>query len=231
MDGLFDPSKTGLGNNTVVYTYTDINGCTNTASQVARVGTLIFMTGLGPLYCADGADVPFTYNLWMDAATDGISSAPVAGAVTDSDDGSLNATFHPTLAGSGNHTVTYTFTDEIGCINTVSQNVNVSLPVNANFSGLNAALAYCEGATNVTLTGNYAPGGTFTGPGGCITDNGNGTATFKPSVLAVGGPYTISYSYTNPSGCTILNRKMFYTRATYGIVSRSGTICSVLQKL
>jgi len=53
---------------------------------------------------------------------------------------------------------------------------------------------YCQNDAIVNLTGNYAPEGTFSGPG--ITDNGNGTATFDPSAAGSGG--TINYEiYTN----------------------------------
>ncbi|MEI7726069.1 MAG: hypothetical protein WCK09_13255 [Bacteroidota bacterium] len=46
----------------------------------------------------------------------------------------------------------------------------------------------------VTLTGSPA-GGTFSGPG--VSGN-----TFTASVAGIGGPYTISYSYTNENGCS-----------------------------
>jgi trimeric autotransporter adhesin len=67
-----------------------------------------------------------------------------------------------------------------------------------SFSGL--APAYCQTSGAVTLTGNQAPNGSFSGPG--ITDNGNGTASFNPSVAGVGGPYTVTYSYTDINVCS-----------------------------
>ena len=99
------------------------------------------------------------------------------------------------------YTITYTYTDDLTCVNRIDHFVQV-LPVPvAQFSGLNAVLQYCEGAADVTLTGN-PPNGTFSGPAGSIVNTGGGIATFKPSALSVGGPYPITYSFTNTSGCT-----------------------------
>ena len=77
-----------------------------------------------------------------------------------------------------------------------SGRIPVNVTVNANptvtFSGLNSS--YQSNAAPVTLTGNPT-GGTFSGPG----INGN---QFSPATAGVGGPYTITYSYTNGQGCT-----------------------------
>jgi hypothetical protein len=61
-----------------------------------------------------------------------------------------------------------------------------------SFSGL--ASSYSVAAASVTLTGSPA-GGTFSGPG--ISGS-----TFTPATAGVGGPYTITYSYTNANGCS-----------------------------
>ncbi len=61
-----------------------------------------------------------------------------------------------------------------------------------SFSGLNSD--YCIDATSVTLTGSPA-GGTFTGTG--ITGN-----DFDPAIAGAGGPYDITYTYTDINSCT-----------------------------
>lgn len=66
-----------------------------------------------------------------------------------------------------------------------------------DFTGLQTA--YCKDDQAITLTGNYAPLGTFSGPG--ITDNGNGTATFNPTQAANGG--TITYAYSPSAWTTV----------------------------
>lgn len=69
---------------------------------------------------------------------------------------------------------------------TVNPNPTVSL------SGLNAS--YLNTDATVTLTGTPS-GGTFSGSGVSGT-------TFDPAVAGVGGPYTVSYSYTDGNGCS-----------------------------
>ena len=71
-------------------------------------------------------------------------------------------------------------------------------PLIVNFTGL--AAAYCVNAANSLLTGSMAPYGNFYGSG--ITANGNGTAFFSPAVTGVGGPFAITYTYTDAYGNT-----------------------------
>lgn len=90
-------------------------------------------------------------------------------------------------------TYTYTFTDGNGCTNTSSAaNITTFNLPSVSFSGL--AGSYNVSAPAATLTGSPA-GGTFSGPG--ISGN-----TFTPSVAGIGGPYTITYTYTDGNGCT-----------------------------
>ncbi|WP_131811141.1 SprB repeat-containing protein, partial [Aequorivita soesokkakensis] len=57
----------------------------------------------------------------------------------------------------------------------------------------------CDNVSPITLTGTPTnSNGTWSGPG--VTDNGNGTATFNPAGLF--GSNTVTYSYTNGSGCS-----------------------------
>ncbi len=72
--------------------------------------------------------------------------------------------------------------------------VTVSVSGNpvVSFSGLSSQYFNTDAA--VTLSGTPA-GGTFSGTG----INGN---TFDPAVAGVGGPYTITYNYTDVNGCS-----------------------------
>lgn len=90
-------------------------------------------------------------------------------------------------------TFTYTITTVDGCSSTslpASITVN-SLPT-VSFSGL--ASTYNVTASAATLTGSPS-GGTFSGNG--ISGN-----TFNPATAGVGGPYTITYSYTDGNSCS-----------------------------
>lgn len=87
---------------------------------------------------------------------------------------------------------TVTATETSGqCDTALTVNVVVNpLPV-VQISGLNGT--YEVNAPAVTLSGTPA-GGTFSGPG--VTGN-----MFSPAAAGVGGPYVISYTYTDANGC------------------------------
>jgi PKD domain-containing protein/concanavalin A-like lectin/glucanase superfamily protein/type IX secretion system substrate protein len=96
-----------------------------------------------------------------------------------------------TATGTGNYTVVVT--DIYNCSNTSSQlTVTVNPLPSVSFSGL--AASYNVTSPPATLTGSPA-GGTFSGPG--ISGN-----SFNPAVAGAGGPYTITYSYTDGNGCS-----------------------------
>lgn len=201
--GSFNPANSGLGLHDVVYTYITAAGCLNADTQTVRVGTMLYLNGLSSAYCTNTTDIPFTYTPFNNPnlAGNGVSGL----GVTDLGGGA--GTFNPSVAGTGTHNVKYIFTDDIGCVNTVNYPLVVTLNPVVDFTGFNATLQYCQNASNITLTGNYAPSGNFIGPPGSYTDNGNGTATVYPSMLLVGGPYAFTYSYTNAAGCTDFETK------------------------
>jgi len=188
VDGLgnFNPSVAGAGTHDIVYTYTDGNGCTNTDTSTQTVNDLPVVT-LGVLdpVCVD--ETPF--DLTQGSPSGGDYSGP---GITTSPE------FDPSVAGTGTHTITYTYTDGNNCTNTDNENITVNPLPNVNFIGL--AADYCEDHVPVTLTGNQAPNGSFSGTG--ITDNADGTASFDPAVPAPDGTYDITYTYTNANGCT-----------------------------
>lgn len=182
----FNPSAAGVGGPyTITYTYTNGNGCTNTQSQTVTVNALpnVSFSGLASEYCINS---PFA----------ALTGSPSGGTFTGP--GASGNNFFPSLAGAGTHIITYTYTDGNGCTNSTTKTVIVHpLPV-ISFLGL--ATAYCVDHAAITLTGSQAPLGSFSGAG--ITDNGNGTASFDPSTAGAGGPYTITYSFTDANGCS-----------------------------
>jgi hypothetical protein len=100
--------------------------------------------------------------------------------------------FNPTLAGAGNHYLTYTFTDANSCTNSDSTIQDVfALPI-VQMSGL--ANYYCQNDTNITLVGTPT-GGTFIGTG--ITSNNE----FSPTLAGL-GYHSIVYTYTDINSCT-----------------------------
>ena len=182
---VFDPLTAGVGAHTIGYAYTDANGCTNSMARNVTINALPFVSfsGLSVSYCINASAVTLTGN----HETGSVFTGP---GITNTGNGT--AVFDPATAGAGLHTIGYAYTDINGCTNNTSQIVTVNaLPV-VGFAGL--ANSYCIDAFPATLTGLPA-GGTFSGPG----INGN---IFTPAMAGTGGPYTITYSYTDPNGCT-----------------------------
>ena len=88
-------------------------------------------------------------------------------------------------------TYTYTYTDGNGCTATSAPATITVNPLPTVSFTLASTYPY---SAPVTLTGSPA-GGTFSGTG--VTGN-----TFSPSTAGVGGPYTITYNYTDGNGCS-----------------------------
>ncbi|NVO19855.1 MAG: T9SS type A sorting domain-containing protein [Bacteroidetes bacterium] len=177
----FNPATAGVGGPySITYSYTNGNSCLNSSIQTTAVNALpiVSFTGLSASYCANAAAVTLT-------------GSPAGG--TFSGPGISGNSFNPSTAGAGGpYTITYTYMDGNSCLNSSTHNVTVNpLPV-VSFTGL--AASYCVYANSVTLTGSPA-GGTFSGPG--ISGN-----LFNPAAAGVGGPYSITYSFTNGNGCS-----------------------------
>ena len=170
----FVPYLAAVGINVVTYTYTDVNGCTNSESQNVTVTGLpiVSFSGLVGPYCENNS-TPIT-----------LTGFPSGG--TFSGTGISGNTFIPSLAGPGYFQITYTYQDANICTNASTQSVLVSALPLITFSGL--ASSYCIDSPNATLTG-FPSGGTFSGPG--ITGN-----VFSPSAAGT-GIKTITYIFTN----------------------------------
>ncbi|MEX0812806.1 MAG: PKD domain-containing protein [Chitinophagales bacterium] len=126
----FIPSNANIGTNTITYTYDDGSGCVDDESvdiEVVDLPTVSF-SGLNGPYCAD------------DASAVALTGQPAGG--TFSGPGISGTDFIPEDAGTGNHTISYEFTDGNGCSNTEDNTVEVvDLP---NVSAGNDAFI-CDG--------------------------------------------------------------------------------------
>jgi hypothetical protein len=126
--------------------------------------------------------------------------------------------------GANSTTYTYTYTNGNGCTNTsTAANVTVNALPSVSFTGL--ATSYPVSASAVTLTGSPS-GGNFSGPG--ISGN-----TFTPSVAGVGGPYVISYAYTDGNSCsnttsqttTVVNCTVPSTPSSISTIGGTAKVC------
>src|SRR5690554_4374209 len=174
----FNPTSAGTGAHAISYSITDGNGCSSFTTQDVIVNALpnAGFTGLAAEYCKDN---------------NAVTMIPVLAGGTFTGPGVSGTTFDPQSAGIGNHTIEYTVSDINGCQNTWVFNVEVTLNIDASFTGLNATYCSADGLT-VTLTPTIS-GGVFSGPG--VTGN---TWSVADANL---GNNTIVYEVTN-SGCT-----------------------------
>ena len=112
----FNASVAGTGTKTITYQYTDGNGCTNSATTDITVNPLPSISAgsyTGQVY-------PPPSLLLNGFPSGGIFSGP----------GVSGTNFNASVAGVGEHTITYNYTDFNGCSNTTTSNITVyALPV------------------------------------------------------------------------------------------------------
>ncbi|MDX9848572.1 MAG: T9SS type A sorting domain-containing protein [Tenuifilaceae bacterium] len=177
-DGIFNPSNAGLGETTIFYSYTDANSCSSSANALINVVDIpvVELADFDPV-CANQA----AFELTGGSPTGGSYSGP----------GVTNGIFDPGVAGPGNHTITYSYTDGNVCSNSTTKQLTVhAVPAVtlAEFTPI------CANADDFTLSGGLPTGGTYSGPG--VTDGEFSPATAGP------GTHTITYTVTNVNGCT-----------------------------
>jgi uncharacterized protein (TIGR02145 family) len=175
--GFFNPSVTGTGTFTIIYTYTNANGCVNSASSQITVLPLPTIT-FGSLSPVCITDTPFP--LYGGNPGGGIYSGP----------GVTSGNFYPGVTGAGNFTITYTYTDANGCTNSKTAQITVNPQPTLTFT---PPPPVCVTAMPFPLSGGAPPGGTY---GGTAVLSG----LFYPATAGVGS-HLISYSYTDINGC------------------------------
>jgi PKD repeat protein len=107
--------------------------------------------------------------------------------------------FDPAVAGTGNHVITYTYSDVNACTNSASYTIKVlSLPV-VTFDPLNPV---CFSSPAVTLIADPV-GGTFAGSG--VSGN-----VFDPAISGT-GEFPITYSYSDPVTSCIVSSSQVIT--------------------
>lgn len=174
----FSPAAAGVGTHNIYFAYYDNNNCNYQDTLFITVHALpsgVAISGLGSSYCYDEGNIS-------------LSGYPLGGTFNGT--GITGSTFNTVNAGSGNHLITYNYTDVYGCSNTDTAFVTVNpLPV-ITFSNINSG--YCIDNGLVALSATPA-GGTFSGT---YVSSSN----FDPQSAGVGTHY-VSYSYTDNNGC------------------------------
>lgn len=184
---MFDPRNAGAGFHAVLYTYTNIDGCSATASQTLQVqGAPNVTFGSLQSVCINKP----TYQLTTGSPAGGAYKGPGMTSI---------AFFNPMVAGVGAHQLSYVFTNAAGCSDSATQTLVVNdLPVVtiAPFD------TFCADVGPITLANGMPSGGMYNGP---AVSNG----VFNPN-LVIAGTFPISYTYTDPlTGCSaIANRSL-----------------------
>jgi hypothetical protein len=185
--GQFNPAAAGVGPHTITYSYTDpLKDCSNSCTFTITVN------GLPNLNC------PGNLITCLNAPPFALTGGTPAGG-TYSGTGVSDGQFNPAQAGTGDKTITYTFTDQTtGCSNSCTYTIAVNSFPLVTCPGNQVV---CIAASPFTLTGGTPAGGTYSGAG---VSGGQ----FDPSAAGV-GPHTITYSYTDPikdcsNSCTFI---------------------------
>ena len=169
----FSPSVAGAGSHIIQYDITNASGCSDRDTVTIIVkpvpDAIIDVVGV---VC--NTDPPFTLTA---VDTGGVWSGP----------GVIGDTFNPSVAGYGNHLITYTIEWD-GCSNIDQETITVATPD----ATINPVDTLCADAPAVVLTA-HDLGGIWSGPG--VIGN-----MFYPSIAGA-GDHLISYLLNNP-GCS-----------------------------
>ncbi|UHG90674.1 cellulose binding domain-containing protein [Spirosoma oryzicola] len=186
-----DPAVLLVGQHTVVYSYTNSSGCSNTASQNVTINALptVSITGLASAYCQDAT-----------AVTLAPLGSPAGGSFTI--DGNSATVFNPIMLSIGDRQVVYRFTDNNSCTNSASQTVTVKEVPTAPVLVTQAGNPYPAGVSNLTISQNV--GNVIltvsSCTGGTINWNGGNATTLAVSTSSQG---TQSFTATcTRNGCT-----------------------------
>jgi PKD repeat protein len=184
VDGMFSAATAGIGTHTIVYTYTNENGCTSTDTNTIEVKALptVSFTGLPETICENAAAVS-------------LSSSPTGG-VWVGNGMNKDGVFSPATAGVGTHTVEYIYTDESGCTNKATDTIEVIGTSEALAATSNSPVDI-GGTLELSITTIAGATYSWTGPDGFIS------ASQNPSIANVTTANAGTYLATiTVNGCT-----------------------------
>lgn len=170
-------------------------------SLIVNVRTLPTVSLTDPAdQCVDDTDMIFSGFPIPGLGSTGVFSSTALSGLSDNGNGT--AVLDLDVATPGVYTVTYTYTDDFGCINTASNEVEIFDIPTVSVSDPDDV---CVDGADLSFVGNPLPLGAATGvfsttaPSG-FTDNGDGTSTLDIDV-ATPGTYDVTYTYTDAIGC------------------------------
>jgi len=119
---MFDPTTTTSGAHTLTYTFTDGNGCINSATDDITVDPLpIVLLNLdGDKMCSDADPLLLS------------GASPTGGVYTLNGQTLVSDKIDPSNTGDGVLKITYTYTDSQGCVSSMNDNFTVNPAPNAD---------------------------------------------------------------------------------------------------
>jgi len=176
--GSFDASLSGAGVIPITYLYSDGNGCSNSAVSSITVNPLpIVAFSINDSVCENENPIVLSGGM------------PLGGVYTGN--GVTSGFFDPSISGTGNIPVTYSYTDNNGCSNSETSIITINGIPLVTLSSNNSL---CENSIPLVLTGGSPLGGIYTG-------NGVLSGTFYPG-LTGNGSFPLTYTYTDSHGCS-----------------------------
>jgi gliding motility-associated-like protein len=179
----FSPNSAGVGTHTITYTYTDVSGCTNAATNTIRVNAIAQVVARNDVAICTGTSVALT--------------ATNASSYLWSPNVGLSTTTGSSITASPLTSTTYTVTarDVNGCSS--SDQVVVAVQSMPTASIRYAGSPFCGNIqVPIILTG--LTGGTFSAPVGLSIQPTTGTINLAASTPGV---YSVTYTFSN-GACT-----------------------------
>ncbi|MEY4903479.1 MAG: hypothetical protein RLZZ292_1294, partial [Bacteroidota bacterium] len=176
-NGLLNSSALGAGVQTISYSYTNTNGCSNSTNTLININpspVVAITSSFNPI-CSGSGPITFT-------------ATPAGGVWSGSNVDTLGV-LNPNAIGAGTYNVSYTYTNSNGCASTATTAIIVNAAPTTTIAPISNPVCNNNVLINLVAT---PSGGTWSpnAPGG----------VFNPSVLGV-GTHNITYGYIDSSGC------------------------------
>lgn len=180
--GDFYPDSAGVGQHFINYSYTDLNGCSDSIARSIRVNDLPIVNMGSSDFCAIPGS-SFQLNL----------GSPSGGTYSGSGI-SGGSNFNPGAVGTGSYTVFYSFTDVRGCSNIDSAQITVNALPTVGFSTTYSPV--CESVDSIDIDlGTPSTGGTG-------SYSGNGVVGSEIiSNLSGSGTFIITFTFVDTNSC------------------------------
>ena len=187
--GKFDPVKAIVGRYLIRYTVTSTNGCagSDTSSITVRPKPI-------------AAHMAFTSMCVKDKAISLTGGSPTGGSYHGV--GVSNGRFDPLVAGTGNHSITYSVSNSYGCRDSISLPLTVDTLPTVTIVKVGDL---CENAPSLMLTGSTPANGLYAG---------NGISSGNLSPRGLFGTQRLIYRYTDANGCTGADTTSYKVLAT-----------------